>query len=150
MINVVIVDDNPSVRHNMQALLETESDLRIVGEAADAFEAVRMVESLKPDVLVVDLTIGGMNGIDIIKQTGKCSPQTNVVVFSLHVNEAYVDEALRAGARAYVIKESSSGELVQAIREVVGGHRYFSLPLSEKSIETYWKIASEQNWDGGE
>lgn len=143
MITVAIADDSASVRHNMCALLETESDLHVIGEAADILEAVRLVESLEPNVLVVDLTIGGMKGIEIIKQVGIRSPGTSVVVFSMHVNEAYVNESLRAGAKAYVVKESISGELIHAIREVATGHCYFSPPFSHESIETYGEKASD-------
>jgi two-component system response regulator NreC len=139
MITIAIADDSAIVRHNMCALLEMEPDLRIVGEAADGLEAVRLVKRLKPNVLVVDLTIDGMNGIEIIKRVGKCSPETSVVVFSMHADEAYVDKSLQAGAKAYVVKESISGELVHAIQEAAAGHRYLSPPFSEKSIEKTYK-----------
>jgi two-component system response regulator NreC len=145
MITVAIADDSAIVRQNLRALLEMESDIHIVGEAADGLEAIRLVKRLKPNVLVVDMAIGGMNGIEVIKQVDRYSPGTRIVVFSMHADEAYVDESLRAGAKAYVVKNSISGELVHAIREAAAGHRYLSPPLSEKSIETYRKNANNDS-----
>jgi DNA-binding NarL/FixJ family response regulator len=129
MITVVIADNSSVVRNNMRALLETESDISIVGETADGFEAVRLVERLKPNVLVVDLAIGGINGVEVIKQVAKSSPGTGVVVFSMHTDAAYVAESLRAGAKAYITKDSNSDELVRAVHQVAIGQHHFSLPF---------------------
>jgi DNA-binding NarL/FixJ family response regulator len=142
MITVAIADNSSIVRNNMRALLEIESDLCIVGEAADELEAIRLVECLKPNVLVVDLAIGDMNGIELIKQVSKRSPGTSVVVFSMHTEAAYVVESLRLGAKAYVTKDSNSDELVRAIRQVAIGQHHLSPPFSEESIETYGEKAS--------
>jgi DNA-binding NarL/FixJ family response regulator len=122
MITVAIADASPSVRQQMRALLEVESDFRIIGEAADGLEAVRLVERIKPNVLVLDLAIGSMNGIEVIKQVCKCSPYTSVVIFSMHADAPYIVESLREGAKAYVVKDSIAGGLVHAIRDVAAGH----------------------------
>jgi DNA-binding NarL/FixJ family response regulator len=145
MINVAIADGSSVVRNNMRSLLETESYIGIVGEAADGLEAVRMVERLKPNVLVVDLAIGGMNGIEIIKQVGRRSPGTGVVVFSMHTDAPYIAESLRAGAKAYVTKDSNSDELVRAIRQVAIGHYHLSPDLSEKYIKTHREETRNDN-----
>lgn len=122
MITIVIADNNSNVRDNMRALLEIESDFRIVGEAKDGLEALRLVKGLKPNVLVVDLAIGGMNGIEIIKEVVSRSPGTSVVIFSMHADSPYIIESLREGAKAYVVKDSIEGGLVDAIRNVATRH----------------------------
>lgn len=96
-----------------------------------------MVELLRPDVLVVDMMMGGMNGIEVTRYVRKASPKTCVVVLSMHADEGYVLESLRAGAMAYVLKDSIADELLHAMREAVLGRRYLSHPLSEQAIEGY-------------
>ena len=137
MTTVVLADDHAIVRHGLRALLETEPDIKLVGEAEDGLETVRLVEQLRPDVLIVDLVMPGLGGLEITRQVRKSSPQTRVVILSMHANEAYVLEALRNGALGYVLKGSQVGDLVQATREVVAGRRYLSAPLSERAIDVY-------------
>ncbi|MBI4295862.1 MAG: response regulator transcription factor [Chloroflexi bacterium] len=136
-ISIVLVDDHPVVRYGVRALLQAESDLDIVGESGDGLEAIKLVGKLQPDVLVLDLMLGGMSGLEVTRQAIRNSPKTGVVILSMHSSEAYVLEALQAGARAYVLKESTSSELVHAIREVAAGHHYLCPPLSERAIEAY-------------
>jgi DNA-binding NarL/FixJ family response regulator len=138
---LVLVDDHQIVRQGLWAILKTEPDLRLVGEAADGQEALRLVERQRPDVLVLDLMLPGLNGLDVARQVARRSPGTRVVILSMHSDEAYVVEALRAGASAYVLKESGADELVRAIRDVMAGRRYFSPPISEQAIEAYQKKA---------
>jgi len=137
MITLVLADDHHVVRQGIRALLEAEADFSIIGEASDGLEAIALVEDLGPDVLVVDLMMGGMNGLEVARHVSKRSPKTSVVILSMYGNEAYVLEALRAGARAYVLKESTSGELVKAVGEAFAGRRYLSSSLSERAIEAY-------------
>jgi DNA-binding NarL/FixJ family response regulator len=136
------VDDHQIFRQGLRALLEAESDLRVVGEASDGFEAVRLVGHLRPDILVTDLRMPGHNGIEVTKQTSKISPKTAVIILSMYSNEAYVVGALDAGAKGYVIKESSAGELVHAIREAVAGRCHLSPPISEHDLEAYREMAT--------
>jgi DNA-binding NarL/FixJ family response regulator len=138
---LLLVDDHQIVRQGIWAILKTESDFRLVGEAADGQEAVRLAERLEPDVLVLDLMLPGLNGLEVARQVAKRSPKTRIVFLSMHSNEAYVVEALRAGGLAYVVKESGAEELVRAIRVVLTGRRYFSAPLSEQAIGAYLKKA---------
>nr|NIO71757.1 response regulator [Anaerolineae bacterium] len=102
---------------------------------------------LQPDVLVLDLMMPGLNGLEVTRQVSQRSPRTHVVILSMHPNEAYVLEALRAGAAAYVLKESTSAELVRAVREAVAGRRYLSPPLSERAIEAYMQKAESAALD---
>ena len=125
------------MRQALRYLLDAQPDIEVVGEAADGLEATRIVESLQPDVLVVDMMMGGMNGIEVTRDVGKLSPKTCVVVLSMHADEGYVLEALRAGARAYVLKDSVADHLLHAIREAILGRRYLSHPLSEHVIQSY-------------
>jgi two-component system response regulator NreC len=125
------------VRQGLRVLLDGQPDISVVGEASDGPEATQMVELLRPDVLVVDMMMGGMNGIEVTRYVRKASPKTCVVVLSMHADEGYVLESLRAGAMAYVLKDSIADELLHAMREAVLGRRYLSHPLSEQAIEGY-------------
>jgi DNA-binding NarL/FixJ family response regulator len=138
MTSIVLADDHTVVRAGLRALLEGgQSGFHVVGEAADGLEAVQLVERQKPDVLVVDVMMPGLNGIEVTRQVRQRVPQTRVVVLSMHASEPYVLEALRHGASGYVLKDASSEQLVQAVREVAEGRPYLSPPLSERAIAAY-------------
>ena len=137
MTTVVLADDHAIVRRGLRALLEMEPDIVLVGETEDGLETVRLVEQLSPDILIVDLVMPGLGGLEVTRQVRKSSPQTHVIVLSMHANEAYVLEALRNGALGYILKGSQVDDLVRAIREVAAGRRYLSSPLSERAIDVY-------------
>lgn len=137
VITIVLADDHTLVRQGLRALLSAESDFRVVDEAADGLQAMEAVRRLKPEVLVLDLMLPGLNGLEVARQVHRHAPKTRIVILSMHSNEAYVLEALRNGARAYVLKDATGAELVRAIREVVAGRRYLSPPLSERAIAAY-------------
>ena len=134
---IVLAGDHFIVRQSLRALLEAEPDFRVIGEAGDGLETMPLVERLRPQVLVLDLLMPGLSGLEVARQVRQRAPETRVIVLSMHANEAYVLEALRHGAAAYVLKETSSAELVQAVRAVVAGGRYLSRPLSERALEAY-------------
>jgi len=146
-VSILLADDHQVVRQGLRALLEAEPDFRVVGEAADGLEATRLVELLHPDVAVVDLIMPGLNGLEVTRQITTRVPKTRVVVLSMHANEAYVLEALRNGAAAYVLKDSSAAELVGAVRAVVAGRHYLGAPLSERAVDTYRQRAKEATLD---
>ena len=125
------------MRQGLRALLNEQPDISVVGEAADGPEATQIVERLKPDVLVVDMMMGVMSGIEVTRSVRKLSPKTCVVILSMHADEGYVLEALRAGAKAYVLKDSIADDLLHAMREAILGRRYLSHPLSEQVLEGY-------------
>ncbi len=137
MIRIVLADDHSVVRQGLRALLEAEPDFSVVGEAGDGPEAIRLVERWRPDALVLDLALPGLSGIEVARQVRQRAPQTRIVVLSMHAAQAYVSDALSAGAHAYVLKKSTSADLGQAIREAFAGRRYLSPPLSEHSIDEY-------------
>ncbi|MBE0481455.1 MAG: response regulator transcription factor [Dehalococcoidia bacterium] len=144
---VVLADDHHIVRQGLKALLEAEPGFHVIGEAADGLEAVRIVERLQPDVLVLDLMMAGMNGLEVTRQVSKRSPKTGVVILSMYANEAYVIEALQVGAKSYVLKESTANELVRAVIEVAAGRRYLGPPLSEQAIDAYMQKAKGSTFD---
>ncbi len=134
---ILLADDHTVVRQGLRTLLERQPDFHVLGEAGDGLAAVQLVEQLKPDVLVVDLMMPGINGLEVTRQTKRVAPRTHVVILSMHANEAYVLEALRTGASAYVLKESTAEELVRAVSEAAAGRRYLCPPFSEHAIELY-------------
>jgi DNA-binding NarL/FixJ family response regulator len=137
MTTLVLADDHPFVLLGLRALLKTEPDLSVVGEAMDGPEAVALTERLRPDVLVLDLMMPGLSGLEVLGRVGLQSPETRVVVLSSYDREDYVLGALRSGARGYVLKDSCVVELVRAVREVAAGRRYLSPSLSQRAIDAY-------------
>jgi two-component system response regulator NreC len=145
LINILLADDHEVVRKGLKALLSAEPDFNILGEAGDGIDTLELVSKLQPDVLVLDLMMPGMNGLEVTRRLSKKNPEVGIIILSMHSNEAYVLEALRSGAKAYVLKESPPEELILGIREVVAGHQYLSSPLSEKSIDSYTQKAEILN-----
>lgn len=137
MTTIVLADDHQILRQGLRKLLEEEEGLHVVGETGDGIEATELVEKLKPDILVVDMVMPGLNGLDVIRSVRQRSEQTRIIILSMHANEAYVVEALRQGASGYLLKESSSTELIRAVYEVVAGHRYLSPSLAERALNAY-------------
>jgi two-component system, NarL family, response regulator NreC len=136
--SIVLADDHAVVRQGLRALLNAEPGLRVVGEAADGIEAVDLVEKLRPSVLVVDIMMPGLGGLDVTQRvTRRRSRRTNVVVLSMYSDEAYRIKALQNGALAYVRKDAGAEELIQAIQAAAEGHHHFNPPFSEQSIAKY-------------
>jgi two-component system response regulator NreC len=146
-ISILLAEDHAIVRQGLQALLTAEPDFRIVGDTGDGLEAVRLVEALKPDVIVLDLELPSLKGLEVTRQIHLHNPHTHVVILSMHTKEAYVLEALKNGASGYVLKGSEAQELITAIRLATQGIRYLSPPLTENAIEAYLQKSQEQNLD---
>ena len=140
-ISILLADDHRMVRQGFRALLEAEKDFCIVDETGDGLDALRLAEQLKPQVLVLDLMLPGLRGLEVARQIKQRGLRTKVVILSMHANEAYVLEALRNGAAGYVLKDANAAELVRAVREAVAGRRYLSPPLSEPAMEAYLEKA---------
>jgi DNA-binding NarL/FixJ family response regulator len=141
--SLVLAEDHQIVRQGLRAVLEAEADLRVVGEAATGPEALRVLERLRPDVLVLDLMLPGLGGLDVLREVGRRTPSTRVVILSMHANEAYVAAAFRAGAAGYVLKEEGSRELVKAIRAAAAGRRHLTSLISEEALRAYEARATE-------
>jgi len=142
-ISILLADDHQVVRVGLRALLEAEADFKVVGEATNGLEAKDLLERLRPDVLIIDMTMPQLNGLEVIRQIAQLSPQTRAIVLSMHSNEGYVLEALRHGASGYVLKQSNMEELVKAVRTVMNGLSYLSLELSQRAIESYREKAED-------
>jgi DNA-binding NarL/FixJ family response regulator len=141
MTTIVLADDHRIVRQGLRALLTAEEHFEVVGEAGDGREALELVRRLNPDVLVLDLMMPGLNGLEVARQLHRQTPKVGIVVLSMYDDEGFVLEALAHGVAAYVLKDSNSSDLVQAVREVAAGRRYLSPPLSDRAIETYLQLA---------
>lgn len=136
-IRIVLADDHPILRGGLKVLLQEQPEFAVVGEAGDGLEALRAVERTLPDVLVVDITMPGLNGLDVARQIAQLSPPTRVIILSMHSTDAFVAEALRNGASAYIVKDSTLEDLVQAVRTVMAGKRFLSPSVSELLIDKY-------------
>jgi DNA-binding NarL/FixJ family response regulator len=147
MITIILADDHRIVRQGLRALLEAEPDFQLIGETGDGLEAVQLAQRLQPDVVVLDLMMPSINGLEATRQISDGCPQTRVIILSMHADEGYVLESLRNGAAGYVLKDSSADDLARAVREVVAGRRYLSAPLSERAIEVYMQKAQETPLD---
>jgi len=146
-ITIVLADDHQVVRQGLRAILEGEHNLRVVGEAGNGLKATRLVERLRPDVLVLDLMIPGLSGLEVTRQLAKRSPKTRVVILSMHSDKSYVLEALRNGAAGYVLKDSSADELIKAVQEAAANRRYLSPPLSDSAVDAYAQQGSATGTD---
>lgn len=137
MVSIVLVDDHAIVRQGLRTLLESEPEFSVVGEAANGREAIGLVKWRKPKVLIIDLMMPGLNGLQTTRKVVRLKLNTRVIVLSMYHDEAYVLEALRSGAAGYIAKESGGAELFQAIREAVAGRRYLSPAIFNASMESY-------------
>ncbi|MBW8012134.1 MAG: response regulator transcription factor [Chloroflexi bacterium] len=134
---ILVADDHPVVRKGLVALLDTHEDFSVIGEAADGIEAVELADRLKPNVLVLDLMMPGLNGLEVTRQVSELSPKTNIIILSIQSIEAYVLNALRAGAIGYVLKNSPPDILAKAVRNAAAGRFFLGPPLSERAVEIY-------------
>ena len=137
MIRVLLADDHTTVRQGVRLCLEAMGDIEVVAEAEDGQAAVQLAAQLRPDVAVVDLTMPRLNGVDAIRQIKRDIPSTEVVVLSVHDSEAYVVQALRAGAAGYVLKRNAATELAAAIRAAHEGQAYLHPSIARRVIDDY-------------
>jgi DNA-binding NarL/FixJ family response regulator len=146
---IVLVDDHPMVRGGLRVTLGAEPGWQVVGEAADGVAGVELACRLRPDVLVVDMQMPGMNGLEVLRKVRAALPASQVILFSMHAEDAYVREALEAGAAGYVLKDADAVELLHAIRVALQGGRYLSPALTERTISAYLHYSTPDmtvNW----
>ena len=134
---LVIAEDHTILREGLKALLSSRPDLEVVGEAVDGREAVRAVQELMPDLLLLDLSMPRSNGLEALKEIKRISPQTKVLVLTVHKTEDYVFTALQAGADGYILKDSSSSELTLDVRSVLRGERYLDPAIASTVVSGY-------------
>ena len=138
-IRVLLADDHKLIRAGLRLVVDQQPDLSVVGEADDGRQAVELAKSLKPDVVVMDIGMPNLNGIEAARQIREIRPDAAVVMLSMHSDEGYVLRALGAGARAYLLKDSATTDLVQAIHAVVEGKSFFSPAVSKVLLQDYMR-----------
>ena len=136
-IRVLLADDHQLMRSGIRLMLEREADLSVVGEAGDGREAVALAKSLRPDVVVMDIGMANLNGIEAAQQMTGDRPEIAVVMLSMHSDESYVLRALKAGARGYLLKDSAEADLIKAVHAVAGGKSFFSPAVSKVLLDDY-------------
>ncbi len=136
-IRIVLADDHKLMRSGLRVLLEQQQDFTVVGEASDGREAVALVNSQKPDVLVMDIGMPNLNGIEAAGQIAEGHPEISIVMLSMHSDESYVLRALKAGAKGYLLKDSAETDLIRAVHSVAEGKSFFSPAVSKVLLEDY-------------
>jgi DNA-binding NarL/FixJ family response regulator len=149
-IQVVLADDHAMVRDGLRLLLESEPDIEVVGEAADGLAVAPLVGRISPDVLVLDLAMPGLNGLDVAREVLRVAPRTRIVILSMHDSDSYVLEAVRRGATGFIAKGSASAELARAVRAAAAGLRYLRPAVTEAAIEQYLRRARGRTSDAYE
>lgn len=142
MIRIVVADDHAIVRHGLRALLEQEPDIHVVGETGDGQKTVEMVEQLTPDILIMDVVMPGLNGVEVAGRLSQMSDRTRIIILSMHANETYLLSALRSDVYGYVLKSEPLTAIVHAVREVSVGRKYLSPSLAQRAIDAYVNIRS--------
>ena len=134
MIKVMLVDDHAVVREGYRRLLEREDDMSVVAEAGEAASAYRLYKTASPDVVVMDITMPGRGGIDLVKQLRQWDPKARVLMFSMHANASFALQSFRAGAKGYVMKQHPPETLLEAIKQVLKGKVYLSPQMSDRML----------------
>ncbi|HUE05565.1 MAG TPA: response regulator transcription factor [Bryobacteraceae bacterium] len=136
-IRILLVDDHAVVRHGFKMILAAQADMEIVGEAGNGREALDLAGQLQPDVIVMDVAMPELNGIEATRRVGDVSPRSRVLALSMHKDSVYVREILRAGARGYLLKESIASDLLAAVRAIARGEGYLSPGVSDAVLNDY-------------
>ncbi len=147
-IHVFLADDHAVVRDGLRMLLEAGGDIKVVGHAADGLQAVREVNRIKPDVVVMDISMPKLDGIEAARRIRQTHPRIEIVILSVHSSSEHLFRALRAGAKGYLLKESAGEEVVKAVCAVYSGVRYFSPSITETMIQEFVQlreVASEKS-----
>ena len=145
MIRIILADDHAVIRRGLRLVLEQQKDFEVVGEASDGRGAVNLAETARPDVAVLDITMPNLNGIEAAHQITARQIGVATIILSMHADESFVLRALKAGARAYVLKESAEGDLIDAVRLVSEGKSFFSPIVSRMLVEDYVKQLQDKD-----
>ena len=136
-IRVLLVDDHRLVRSGIRSLLERMAGVEVVGEADDGHSALEFLQTDRPDIVLMDIAMAGLNGLEATTRMSNAFPDVRVIILSMHANEEYVMKALRAGAAGYLLKDAATAELERALKSVLRGNTYLSGPISQQVIEKY-------------
>jgi two-component system response regulator NreC len=135
-IRLILADDHLIVRQGLRLMLEKEH-IEVLGEASDGLEAIRLIQERRPEIAVLDLDMPGLDGLAVLREAARLSPQTRIIILTRHMEEPYAVEAMRSGARGYVLKTQASTDLVAAIRHVERGEVYLSPKISKAVVQAY-------------
>jgi len=148
---IVLAEDHTILREGLKSLLSSSQDFEVIGEAGDGREAIRCVEKLKPDLILIDLSMPRMNGMEAIREIRRLSKEVRILVLTVHKSEEYILATFKAGADGYVLKEATHEELLMAIKSVLKGKSYISPEISEKVLEGYLegrkRLKSQTSWE---
>ena len=144
-LRILLADDHVTVRHGLKLLIDSQTDMKVISEASDGTAAIQSAIALKPDVIVMDISMPGMNGLAATRALKQAQPGLAIVTLTRHGDDAYVQELLRAGASAYVLKQSAPAELLQAIRAVAGGGQYLDSALAARASARMFRRAENVN-----
>jgi DNA-binding NarL/FixJ family response regulator len=136
-IRVLLADDHALFRAGVRMLITHMSGIEVAGEAADGREAVRLAKTLQPDIVLMDIAMSGLNGLEAAAQVLQECPRARVIMLSMHLDERYIVQALRAGAAGYLLKDAATDELEQAVKTVARGHTYLSPTVSQRALADY-------------
>ncbi len=136
---ILLADDHSVVRHGFRRILDAQEDMEVVGEVSNGREAVEQASALQPDIIIMDVTMPELNGIEATRRIAESVPRARVLALSMHRDSVYVREILRAGARGYLLKDSSESDLVTAVRAVAQGEGYLSPSVSDAVLSDYRK-----------
>ena len=138
-VRILLADEHIVMRNGLRLLLERQPHLQVIGEAADGRQAVALSESANPDVVIMDIAMPNLNGIEAARQIVNRNPRTAIAILSMHSDESYVIRALKAGARAYLLKDSAEADLLAAVRALTEGKSFFSPAISKILVEDYMR-----------
>ena len=136
-MRILLADDHGIVRRGLKSLLESQPGYTVIGEAADGLEALRLCGELSPDLLIIDISMPMMNGIEVAARAQKLDPPPGVIILSMHADESYIMRALGAGARGYLVKDATDEDLIPAVRAVASGKPFFSPAVTAVLMEDY-------------
>jgi len=146
---ILIVDDHEVVRDGLRNILTSLDSIAIAGEAGDGEEAVKMYASLKPDLVIMDISMPGMNGIEATRVIKEKDPDARILILTMHDNQEYLNQIIRSGAKGFILKNTDKEELLEAVRTVASGDNFFSKDISKLIIDNYIRTAKETEKNDG-
>ncbi len=145
MTRILLADDHGVVRQGLRAVLARDASFEVIGESGDGREAVRLADALQPDVVIMDISMPQLNGIEAAKQIVKANPRTHIIILSMHSDETYLMRALQAGVKGYLLKESAEEDLIRAVRMVAQGKPFFSPAVTSALLADYMRDMQQRN-----
>ncbi len=145
MTRILLADDHGIVRQGLRAVLARDTSLEVIGESSDGREAVRLAEVLQPNVVIMDISMPRLNGIEAAKQIVKANPRTHIIILSMHSDETYLIRALQAGVKGYLLKESAEEDLMRAVRMVAQGKTFFSPAVTNALLADYMRDMQQRS-----